>query len=123
MMNDMIDWNRSIATFMGAKSVTIKDLLVNMWTSYPPLEGRLDLSTTLKFHEDWNMLIPVYSKIMLTCREEDPDVSISGVVTYDDDIYDLQNKFEEAVFGNRIDLAFDAIVTFLKYYNERGNNK
>jgi hypothetical protein len=106
MMNDMIDWNRSIATFMGAKSVTIKDLLVK-----------------LKFHEDWNMLIPVYSKIMLTCREEDPDVSISGVVTYDDDIYDLQNKFEEAVFGNRIDLAFDAIVTFLKYYNERGNNK
>ena len=60
------------------------------------------------FDDDWNWLIPVYSKIM---SEE--------FSTANTEEFDLQTEFEEAVWGNRIDHAFDCVVKYLKEIRPR----
>ena len=102
--------NKMIGVFMGDYEMGAK---VSFKLSCTP--------DHFKYHSDWNLLIPVYSKIQLTCRNEDNDMSPSELALYvsDDEIYILQDAFENAVFENRIDLAFDAVTTFLTWYNKK----
>lgn len=80
-----------------------------MGMQYDPLRQRAwsELSgwrhSKVHFDTDWNWLIPVYSKIM---AEE-----FSTVNTEE---FDLQTEFEEAVYRNRLDHAFDCVVKYLK---------
>lgn len=60
------------------------------------------------FDTEWDWLIPVYSKIME-----------SEFSTANTEEFDLQTEFEEAVYRNRLDLAFDAIVKYLKEIRPR----
>ena len=57
----------------------------------------------ISYEYDWNWIIPVYSKIM---AEE--------FSTANTEEFDLQTEFEEAVWGNRVDHAFDCVVKYLK---------
>ena len=51
---------------------------------------------------EWNLLVPVYSRIMNT--------EFSSV----NKRFELQRQFEEAVFHNRLELGFETIVEYLK---------
>lgn len=61
-----------------------------------------------RFHSSWNWLIPVYSKLMQTISPVDLE-----------EIYDMQNSFEEAVWHDRVDWGFGAVVEFLNFYNQK----
>ena len=91
-----------------------------MGMEYDPLRGRgwSELSgwryNKVHFDDDWNWIIPVYSRIME-----------SEFSTANTEEFDLQTEFEEAVYENRIDHAFDCIVKYLmeiKPRNEAENS-
>ena len=60
----------------------------------------------MRYHLSWDWLMPVYSKAI---QETENDGG--------DEHFDLQNYFEDAAMNNRIDLAFSAVVEFIKWYN------
>ena len=69
----------------------------------------------IKFHSDWNWLIPVYSKIMQSCFDDKS-------TNYNENYYNLIDSFDVCTHDDRIDSAFYAVVEFLKWYNETNNN-
>jgi hypothetical protein len=67
----------------------------------------------LNYHSSWDTLIPVYSKIMEN-TPENPFTECFPEEKDHYDNYDLQTDFEDAVYNNRILLAFHVIVRRLK---------
>lgn len=57
---------------------------------------------TMPHNSSWDWSVPVYSKI-----QNDDMLDL-------DSRFELQEDFENAIIQNRVDLGFEAIVTFLK---------
>ncbi len=70
----------------------------------------------LGYDSDWDMLIPVYSEIMFKISPAEFENDNDG-----EKVCALQNHVEEAIYNNRIDNAFSAIVEFLQWYKNGYN--
>jgi hypothetical protein len=109
--------NRIISKFMGLSIVYTNDEKTKCeYTTqepWPPKTTKVKFDkprdddyiyrNVIEYHLSWDWLIPVYSKIMNT--------EFSSANTEE---FELQSLFEETVWNNRIDLAFDAIVNYIK---------
>jgi hypothetical protein len=106
--------NRIISKFMGLSIVYTNDEKTKCeYTTqepWPPKTTKVKFDkprdddyiyrNVIEYHLSWSCLIPVYSKIM------NEDNGLCAIV--------LQGHFEEDVRTNRIDLAFKAIVNYVK---------
>jgi WD40 repeat protein len=67
----------------------------------------------LKYHEDWNKLMPVVEKIE----------SLKGIVTIKKDSCEIQYKFggigNYSVFNMKIDAVWNACVKYIHWYNNQ----
>lgn len=60
----------------------------------------------VKFHSSWDWLVPAYSKVQLD--------HVNG-----DELSLLQSRFEEAIYTNSVNIGFEALVIYLKWYNNQ----
>ena len=106
---ETIENNKLIAEFMGGEFANHNcqpTAYWEFWKDEPPSNAPYIFNRHLKYHTSWDWLMPVYSKAM---QETENDGG--------DEHFDLQNYFEDAAMNNRIDLAFSAVVEFIKWYN------
>jgi hypothetical protein len=83
--------NKLIAEFMGVDYVDIDTYLEN--------------NKELQYHTSWDWIMPVVEKIM-----------------WDNDIEDNQcTNIEEALCDAKIDRVYDAVVEFIKQYDNQRN--
>jgi len=101
--------NKLIAKFMGGVLHDPKDLYgIKVWSGYPPIEGRLDLPASLRFHESWDWLIPVVDKIrdlQYYAKYKNPN---SNLIT--DKKIHINTKFIRNTWGET--------VNFIQWYNK-----
>lgn len=98
------DCNILVAKFMDWKidnSFPDKD---RVWKSPG---GQVEMDTTLKFHKDWNWLMPVVKKLF------EKDISIVCVNKCKNNV----NYAKCFVYGD-IDIAYENVVLLIKHYNE-----
>ena len=95
MEND-IENNKIIAEFMGAK------LTKNLKIMYPVYEGDSSYVKNLKYHSDWNWLMPVVEKIEGIGKTE----------------LKFSVHFENVKLSSDIQVVYNACVEFIKWYNE-----
>ena len=96
--------NILIAKFMGWKidnSFPDKD---RVWKSQG---GRTELDTTLKFHKDWNWIIPA-CKRSYNLLKQDKNYS-----------EDLAVKIKVAVSYYSLELTHKTLVEFIKHFNDK----
>ena len=113
-MKDILKSSILIARFMGAKfdketffAISPNDL----WLHYHGIVNYTTINhghgPILKYHTSWDWLLPVFKSIT--------DLAIS----YDEDGYDLIEICADAITDVSITGAFEAIVEFIEWYNER----
>lgn len=105
--------NKLIAEFMGYKFYEHFPLKRNGWQRREQKDTAIYLAYSddeLKYHESWDWLMPVVEKL------EDMGCEITqtnGECTISGDEY-----YEETYGNNRRHATFDAVVEFIKWYNE-----
>lgn len=111
MNNDkIIEGNIEITRFMGGYLSDHPELNgVKVWHGYDPVEGRLNLPTTLTFHSDWNLLMPIVNKI-----------------TSSDEYYKYREYNSSLLSDGRIHIntkyisdTWEQVVEFVKWYNQQ----
>ena len=110
-MNELEN-NKRIAEFMGFTLDTPTNIGGAVW--YDNEEVYLHISSEFKhsncfkelqFHEEWNWLMPVVEKI-------------DNLFGEDDIVDDMINKVHNAVLQFNRDITYNAVVEFIKQYNE-----
>jgi len=116
--------NKLIAEFMGWKQVTSHGSLV--WDrpkidSQKPLFGELvDKKENGKYHSSWDWLMPVVERI-----EADYQHSVSICWQHCIVSNAGYNKMEfgiELASSTKLDATYNAVVEFIKWYNQQKNN-
>lgn len=107
--NKIIEGNIMITRFMGGYLSDHPELNgVKVWHGYDPVEGRLNLPTTLKFHEDWNMLMPVWKKIV--------DIG-NSLMSQERSLY--FKEITHGIYLCDILATWSGIVEFIEWYNTK----
>lgn len=105
---EIIEGNKLIVKFMGGHLSDHPELNgIKVWHGYDPVEGRLNLPTTLKFHEDWNMLMPVWKKIV--------DIGDS-LMSQERNLY--FKEITHGIYVCDILATWSGIVEFIEWYNK-----
>lgn len=115
--------NRIIAEFMGA--TLTKDLQI----MYPVYEGDSSYVKDLKYHLDWNWLIPVVEKIENTkIKDYSISTDITDCKTYIS-VYHygeggkwyilISNYNEKYKDFNKIQRTYQAVIEFINFYNKQ----
>ena len=94
--HEIIEYNKLIAEFIQIRNAT--KICVRL--------------STLKYHKNWNLLMPVVEKL--------------NTLIYDSDksIYILEQKdcFWDLKITSDINIVYKAVVEFIKWYNENKTN-
>lgn len=123
MNNDkIIEGNIEITRFMGGYLSNHPELNgVKVWHGYDPVEGRLNLPTTLTFHSDWNMLMPVVEKIRKT--NVNIGYGISFHIINDECWFGIDNLRHEGFNNHLSDSLIASIwlacIEFINWYNQK----
>jgi hypothetical protein len=126
MKDSIIENNRLIAEFMGARfigngmnSPTSKDILVPVHGSRRIDTIDLGMGKILEYHKSWNWLMPVVEKIesLVFKNDNNPNVTIGSncyCVIQDNksELFEFTGMEETKLFS-----TYTAIVEFIKWYN------
>lgn len=124
-MENITENNKLIAEFMGLElEETLSNKFVYTRNEFNNPEKESDCQTNfyekheLKYHFDWNWLIPVVENIEIQSKElfgEYEDVIINGCgcgIATKDDMISIAAK-------SKIEAVYIACVEFIKWYNEQ----
>lgn len=116
---EIIENNKLIAEFMGW---TVEKNHFSKVEKYgDKLQNERGISVKNRdYHSDWNLLMPVVEKIEINCKF---DVHIYGHYNWKEPnrcvILDWRNKEIVGTFNDsKIQCVFDAVVEFIKWYNQ-----
>jgi len=111
------DNNKLIAEFMGC----VENPNNGVWNTVCPFEGKGHHPETMKYHTSWDWLMPVVEKI-----EEDErynvDILQYGTIissnTKEQGYLEIVNNVADISFDRKIDHTYQAVVEFIKWYNQ-----
>lgn len=111
---EKLNGNRLIAEFMGRSfSMShISDYKNAPDNALPPM----------KYHKDWNWLIPVYKKIAAVSRpikEKEGEIFKGSGVTWTSECGELTWAVYNSCRNFEIEKVFPAIVDWIKWYNKQ----
>ena len=116
--NEILENNKLIVEFLGYKNISQNDPDFNFYSKNnktPELE-----LMSLLYHKDWNHLMSVVEKIQsigycVTISQIVKNKPICSIELGDmEEIY-IENK------SSHIDTVYEAVVDFIKWYNEQKN--
>lgn len=113
MEKEIIEKNRLIAEFMGAK---VNGPCVN----YPQPHFKIKLwsDTELEYHTSWDWLMPVVEKIeSLGYRVSIERWLVQILEESSTDIFGLINAMAEKETDTKINLTVKAVIDFIQWYN------
>lgn len=121
MTNEQIlEGNKLICAFMGMREHSIyKELYFNILNVHK--YDTVNLKDT-KFHSSWDWLMPVVEKIENTKAKEsfyfDVDILSTGVIISSVANHVVQITQEEIQSTSKIEAVYNAVIEFIKWYNE-----
>ena len=109
-----IENNKLIAEFMGVEISLSEDKPTLFW-----INGWVE-SDSLRYHSDWNALWDVIDKIE---DDERFDVNLLqyGTIILDNGV-EIVNNVAMISFVNRIEHTYQAVVEFIKWYNQQDDS-
>ena len=116
MEKEIIENNKLIADFMNSEAMFL-NTAINPYGAYHRMKSGHQGYEPLKYHKEWNWLMPVVEKIetmdygIKMCRKV--------VEIYIDSTKENIIKTKESC---RIDSLYEAIIEFIKYYNDKETN-
>ena len=122
-MKNVTENNKLIAEFMGGlyNNQSMLSLQSNeIWLPYHGVcNYKSDNGKRLKYHSDWNWLMPVVEKI----ESLGNDILITS--NYIQITYNKGEKFIAIELEGNIKIfaVYDACIEFIKWYNEQNKNK
>ena len=109
-MENVTENNKLIAEFIGRKGKQNKNLY---WVNIPNVDWVAP--EEMKFHEDWNWLMPVIDKIE-TILPDDSTVHIEFNRCWIDN--NKEGLTIDACRNTRLDSVYYAVLEFIEWYNE-----
>lgn len=118
---EVIDNNRLIAEFMGAKYSHEVDFNLKKTEMWMPFEGIVYIEL-LRYHSSFNWLMPVIEKIE-SIKTVDIDSQQFEVIIYSSFTVISNHEGIEVIncseYPSRIDNTYKAVVQFIKWYNQQ----
>lgn len=100
---EIIEGNKLIAGYMGKEFLNKEEYTKETGC---PKEEKINMpDCNCFYHDSWNWIVPVYSKAV---GEDDTTEAV----------WDLITGFDTAIYNNRVDNAFEAVVKYLKAIKE-----
>lgn len=118
--------NKLIAEFMGVQYKSDEDYIKNLKEMRENgiyfEQGYME--SELNYHESWDWLMSVVEKIERQEREYEEGFSYSIQIEFDNAVIWKHSEFQESIRiveisgSNRFDATYNAVLEFIKWYNE-----
>lgn len=107
--------NKLIAEYMKVNIITLDNVRENKNPYYSSADGYLE--DDLKYHSDWNWLMPVVEKIESDDRYDVDILQYGTRIT--DNQEEIVNNIADISFDKKIDHTYSAVVEFIKLLKDK----